>query len=81
MAAVKVKLNPQGIRELLTSREVERDLLERGRRIDAAAGGGHTVEATTGAKRVRVGIVANEPETMLREARDGSLSAALDAGR
>jgi len=81
MRDVKIKLDRKAVGDLLRSTAIERDLLERARRIDAAAGGGHTVESSTNGNRARAAVVANTPETMLAESRSGALSAALDAGR
>jgi hypothetical protein len=81
MADVKVTLNRAAIRALLTSAEVERDLRQRAERINGAAGGGHTVDSSTTGNRARAAVIADTPETMLAEARSGSLTAALDAGR
>ncbi len=81
MGDVKVVLNDRGVRDLLTSDGVKRDLLRRGERIATAAGPDHEAEVTVGRKRARVGIRTTTPAAMEAEASRGSLSSALDAGR
>lgn len=78
---VRVKLNSRGVRELLRSDEVKRDLEARAERIAAAAGPDMATEVTVGAQRVRAVVYTATPHAMASEAKHGRLSAALDAGR
>lgn len=78
---VRIELNGKGARALLQHDNVRRDLERRARNIDAAAGGGHTVDSRIGATRARASVRADTPETMAREAKRRALTRAIDAGR
>lgn len=79
--AVRIKLNHNGIRQLLRSPEVSRDLEERARRIAAAAGPGHEVDVTAGPNRARASVRTVTAEAVTAEAVDRNLTRAIDAGR
>lgn len=81
MGNVRIKLNSQGVRDLLRSREVQADLERRGHAIADAAGPGHRVESSIGPNRARVAIITDTTEAAVAEATDRSLTRALDAGR
>lgn len=70
-----VKLNRQGIREMLRSAEVEAELTKRMRNVQAAVPGSE-LEASRSATRVRVRVKYGNP---WQEANSGRLSRALDA--
>lgn len=78
---VKIVLNRRGIRDLLRSREVRKDLERRGKAIAAAAGPGHRVESEVGPNRVRVAVITDTLDAMRSEATDRTLTRALDAAR
>ncbi len=85
---VRIKLNSDGIRALLSSEPVQADLRKRVDAIQAAAGGepdfDATVEVVGGSTKLGramgyVTTVTNEARRA--EAEDGALMRALDAGR
>jgi hypothetical protein len=91
----ELKVDPDGLRELLTSREVAEDLDRRGQAVAAAARHqGVTVEGepgkvplpivvhteTTGS-RARTTVVADHPSGLAVEAKHRLLGGALDAAR
>ena len=78
---VRVKLNSSGVRALLKSEPVQRDLRSRAQRIAAAAGPGMEVEESVGASRARAAVVTATFEAKAAEARSGALTSALGAGR
>ena len=78
---LRVKLNRAGIRALLRSTEVERDLDARARRIAAAAGEGMEVETEVGPARARSAVFTATRDAQEAEATDRTLTRALDAGR
>jgi hypothetical protein len=79
--ADRVILNPAGVRDLLRSPGVERDLRERANRIAQAAGEGYEADSAIGSKRARATVWTATPEAMLIEATEHRLLRALDAGR
>lgn len=79
--SVKVKLNRAGVKALLRSDEVRRDLEARARRIATAAGPGMTATSEVGKTRARAVALTATTEARIAEARTGDLSRALDAGR
>jgi hypothetical protein len=81
MANVRIKVNRNGIRDLLRSDEVLADLEERGQRIAAAAGDGHRVESEVGQNRARVAVITDTIEARISEAKNRTLTRAIDAGR
>lgn len=78
---VRIELNRKGIRDLLTSTEVQRDLERRAEAIARAAGPGHRVEVNPGRNRARAAVVTDTFEAMHAEATTRDLSRAIDAGR
>lgn len=78
---VRIKLNREGVRELLRSPEVLADLTARAERIAARAGPGHVVESDVGDNRARAVVITSTVEAMVAEARDRNLTRAIDAGR
>ena len=81
MADVRVVLNRAAVRALLRSPEVKADLERRARSISAAAGPGNEVESEVGINRARAAVVTETVEAMLNEAKNRTLTRALDAGR
>lgn len=78
---VKVKIHPAAMRQLLTSPEVELDLLNRADNIALAAGPGMEVDSASGPSRARAMVWTGDIDAMLAEARDRVLTRAIDAGR
>lgn len=83
MTTVRIEVNPAGIRELLKSEEVRADLAARAHRIASAAGGepDYEVDVRQGSTRARASVRTATFEAILDEARNRTLSGALDAGR
>lgn len=89
--AVRVVLNPAGMREMLRSKEVERDLLRRGRQVAVAAEiSGHIphegdvdyyAESSVGSSRARCIVVADHPGAQGQEEKYRTLGTAIDAAR
>lgn len=78
---VVIKLNRAGVRELLRSKEVQDDLAARAERIAAAAGDGFDASSFVGANRARASVMAVSIEARIAEAKDRTLTRAIDAGR
>jgi hypothetical protein len=91
MANVRVVLNRFGMREMLRSKEVERDLLRRGKQVAATAEAiGHPPHegdvdyyavASRGSTRARCVIVADHPGALGQEEEYRTLGTAIDAAR
>jgi hypothetical protein len=91
MANVRVVLNPAGMREMLRSKEVERDLLRRGKQVAATAEAiGHLphegeveyyAESTRGKTRAKAIVVADHPGAQGQEEKYRTLGTAIDAAR
>lgn len=91
MANVRVILNPAGMREMLRSKEVERDLLRRGKQVAATAEAiGHLphegeveyyAESTRGKTRAKAIVVADHPGAQGQEEKYRTLGTAIDAAR
>jgi hypothetical protein len=81
MRDVKIVLNRKGVRDLLTSDEVEADLRRRAEAIAARAGAGMEAEVSKGRTRARASIRTATPAAMHEEAVRRTLTSALDAGR
>lgn len=78
----RIELNSRGIRELLNSPEVAEELERRAEMIADAAGPGHRVEVEHGTgARARAAVITDDIPAMVSEARDRTLTRALDAGR
>jgi len=82
MAKTRVVLNHAGFQALLTSAEVEADVMRRAEKVAAAAGDGYEV-LPNDRRRGRAGatVAASSAEAKRDEARDHKLLGALDAGR
>lgn len=78
---LRIELNRAGIRQLLTSREMQADLDRRAGNIAAAAGPGMRADSEPTATRARAEVVTETWEAKAAEARDRSLTRAIDAGR
>lgn len=89
--AVRVVLNRAGMREMLRSKEVERDLLRRAKQVAAAADAiGHAphegdvdyyAESSRGASRAKAIAVADHPGAQGQEEKYRTLGTAIDAAR
>ena len=81
MADPKVKLNKAGMRDLLRSDEMRRDLDRRAAAIAATAGDGMAHATTVGRNRALAMVWTATFEAMRAEAVDRKLTRAIDAGR
>lgn len=87
MANLRIEINRAGLREILRSPGVQRDLEQRARRIataaDAAANdpGGHRVVTEVGPNRARAAVITGTPKSMYKEATQRTLTRSIDAGR
>lgn len=89
--AVRVVLNTSGIREMLRSKGVQRDLMRRGRAVAAAAeaAGVHPHEGQVDyyaeegmtPTRAKVHVVADHPGARGQEEKYRTLGTAIDAAR
>jgi hypothetical protein len=79
--ANQVKLNRAGLRDLLRSPEVRRDLERRARQIATAAGPGFESDSEIGRNRARASVWTATLEAMVAEATDRALTRSIDAGR
>lgn len=80
MSKVRVKVLPKGTRALLRDPKVF-ELKRRADQIAAAAGPGHDVEISVGRNRAHADIATDTFEARAAEARNRSLTRAIDAGR
>lgn len=78
---VKIKINHDAVRQLLTGGDIETIMVGLGRKIASAAGEGVEVKSWVGRNRVRVTVRTATPEAMLDEAKNRSLTRAVGAGR
>lgn len=78
---VRFDRNPKGFAQLLRSPGVQRDLQSRANRIALAAGVGVKGYVWQGHDRARARVVTTTPDADWRQARYGTLSRAIDAGR
>lgn len=78
---VRIKINRDAVRALLTSPEVTEDLTRRGDRMAAAAGDGVEAETTRNRDRSVVFVRTETFEAKRAEAEDRALTRAIDAGR
>lgn len=84
MANSRVELNSAGVRELLTSPEIQADLAARAARIRDAAGGeaaGFESSSIVSGTRARASVITATAEAMVAEATNRTLTRAIDAGR
>jgi hypothetical protein len=78
---VRIVLNRRGVRELLRSPEIQRDLRRRAEAIARVAGPGHEVDTQVGRNRARAAVITGTFEAAHNEATNRSLTRAIDAGR
>lgn len=80
---IRIEVNQAAIREILKSDEVRADLEARAKRIAAAAGGepDYEVDVRWGSTRARASVRTATFDAIRDEARNRTLSGALDAGR
>lgn len=78
---MKIELNRDGVRQLLTGPEIEADLAARAERIAAAAGDGFEASTTIGRTRARASVISTTAAAIVAEANDHVLTTAIDAGR
>jgi hypothetical protein len=81
MAKSRFVLNSAGVAELLKSSEVQADLASRAGAIADAAGEGFEASSYAGAHRARASVITATFEAMLEEAKNRTLTRAIDAGR
>lgn len=81
MSNPRIKLNRTGMRALLRSPEMVKDLEERAARIAAAAGPGHAYQAKAGSRRALASVWTTDQAAREAEATNRNLSRAIDAGR
>lgn len=81
MQVLRLQFNNRGVRGMLNSDGVQRDLKRRADRIAAAAGDGMAASVQSGRTRARASVITETPEAMEREARHAALTRSIDAGR
>ena len=81
MANRRVKINYQGIGEILRGDKMVAELRKRAERVANAAGPGHRVDVQVGEKRARAAVITDTTEAIRNERRDRSLTRAIDAAR
>lgn len=81
MGHVRIVVNRAAVRELLRSDAVLQNLKQRAERIAKQAGEGMEVGTFRGQNRVRATVITATIEARLAEARDRTLTRAIDAGR
>ena len=81
MARSRIVLNRRGVRELLRSPEVLRDMRRRAEAIAQRAGDGMEASAMVGAGRARASVITATARAREAEATNRALTRALDAGR
>lgn len=79
--ALKIELNREAVRQLLTGPEITADLEDRAHRIAEAAGDGFEASSTVGTTRARASVITATREAIAAEATNHVLLSALDAGR
>lgn len=80
MARTRIKLNRRGVRDLLRSEPVRKDMERRARNIAESAGPGHEASSVVGRNRARASVITTTREARLAESRSGRLSGAVNAG-
>lgn len=78
---VRIEMNKDGFQELLKSEPIRADLDRRARAIAAAAGDGMLARSSIGTTRARAQVITDSLDAKLAEAKDKSLTKAIDAGR
>lgn len=81
MAFDRLVVSRKGIRELARSPEMKADLVKRAEAIAAAAGDGVVVDTNEWARRTRASVRTLTYRASRREAKNRTLSRAVDAGR
>lgn len=81
MAKHGIEINAQGMRDILRSEGVRKDLDARARRVAAAAGPGMEASSTIGRRRAMAMVRTATPRARNGEAKDRRLTRAIDAGR
>ena len=84
--SVRIKLNQQGIRKLLQSKEVQQDLHKRTSRIKAAAGSGFEARVDVVGGSSKLGramgyVITKDAWGRQRQARNQVLQRSLHAGK
>src|SRR5690606_40547112 len=74
MQVLRLQFNTRGVRGMLNSDGVQRDLKRRADRIAAAAGDGMAASVQSGRTRARGSLYSRTPEAMEREARHAALT-------
>jgi len=77
----RVEPNHAGIRELLRSDGVRRDLERRAARVAAAAGDGMAYDSDVGTNRARATVWTESFDAKVDEATERNLTRAIDAAR
>lgn len=81
MAKFRFEVNVPGIKQILRGPAFQAELMRRARNIAVAAGPGHEVEADPSPNRAHARVTAATLEARLAEAKNRSLTRAIDAGR
>lgn len=82
MATFKLELSSEGVKALLRSPEVRRDLEARARRIASAAGPGMVTDSgITSGGRARAAVYTGTVQAIRNERGRKALTRAIDAGR
>lgn len=81
MARSRIVLNRKGIRKLLRSSEVLRDMRRRAEAIAQRAGDGMVASAMVGTGRARASVITATAKAREAEAKHRALTRAIDAGR
>lgn len=81
MADIDFELDSKGIRDILRSEDVRKDLHARAQRIAASAGPGMVAASTIGRRRALARVYTGTTEARLAEAKGRKLTRAIDAGR
>lgn len=80
-ARARVVVNYDAVADLLSEPKLVDDLRRRAERIATAAGPGHEIREDPTPTRTGVDVFTATPEAAARQARNGSLTRAIDAGR
>lgn len=78
---VRIKLNREGVRQLLNGPEITADLQGRASAIANRAGPGFDPDVRSGRNRARATVRTATHSARVAEATDRSLTRAIDAGR
>ena len=75
------KVNRPGVRALLRSEMVLREMERRARAVAAVAGPGHVVDSSIGRNRARAAVITTTGAAIRAEAKDRNLTRAINAAR